>query len=177
MRPTEVLKEEHRAIERALKALEVAAERLDLGQEVPGELLEKILEFVRGFADRCHHHKEEGVLFPYLERKGLPRDLGPIGVMLAEHEMGRGHVKAMAEAVEEARPRDFVAHARAYAALLRDHIAKEDNVLFPMADQMIGSVEAEELMGEFEEAEEELKVSHERYLAILEELESSLGID
>ncbi|MCJ2519997.1 MAG: hemerythrin domain-containing protein, partial [Candidatus Thermoplasmatota archaeon] len=160
MRPTEALKEEHRAIERALKAMEVAAEMLDLGQEVPRELLEKILEFVRGFADRCHHHKEEGVLFPYLERKGLPRDLGPIGVMLAEHEMGRGHVKAMAEAVEEARPRDFVAHARAYAALLRDHIAKEDNVLFPMADQMIGPVEAEELMGEFEEAEEELRGSH-----------------
>ncbi|MEE9601130.1 MAG: hemerythrin domain-containing protein, partial [Thermoplasmata archaeon] len=90
MRPTEALKEEHRAIERALKAMEVAAEMLDLGQEVPRELLEKILEFVRGFADRCHHHKEEGVLFPYLERKGLPRDLGPIGVMLAEHEMGRG---------------------------------------------------------------------------------------
>ncbi len=175
MRPTEVLREEHRVIERGLAAMERAVEKLDLGEDVPKEVLEQIVDFVRGFADRCHHQKEEGILFPYLEGRGMSRDLGPIGVMLAEHDMGRGHVKGMAEAIEGSRPKDFVAHAQGYLALLRDHIIKEDNVLFPMADQLMGPEDAEALMGEFESAEEELGDAHQRYLDVVKGLEDALG--
>ncbi|MFQ5838068.1 MAG: hemerythrin domain-containing protein [Thermoplasmata archaeon] len=176
MRPTEALREEHRVIERALDALEKAAERMESGQEVSQEVLKDIVSFARGFADRCHHHKEEGVLFPYLEERGLPRDLGPIGVMLAEHDEGRAHVKAMSEAIAESRPKEFVAHAQGYIQLLRDHIAKEDDVLFPMAEQMMSGPEAEGLMEEFERAEKELGESHQRYLEIVEDVERALGI-
>ncbi len=176
MKPTDALKEEHRVIERALEALARAAEKLDLGEEVSRDVLEKIVDFVRGFADRCHHQKEEGILFPYLEGKGMSRDLGPIGVMLAEHDVGRDHVKAMSEAIEGGKPKEFTAHAQAYIELLRDHIAKEDNILFPMAEQMMSSAEAESLMQEFEEAEEEMGDAHKRYLGGVEELEDTLGL-
>jgi hemerythrin-like domain-containing protein len=176
MRPTQVLMEEHRVIERALNALEEVANRLDLGGDVSLHVLEGLLDFVRGFADRCHHHKEEDVLFPYLEKRGLPSDEGPLGVMLQEHEVGRRHVAAMVEAVENSRPEEFGAHARAYIELLREHITKEDNVLFPMADQMMAEEDLSELMGSFHHAEEELGSSHEGYLTLLEGVERDLGL-
>ncbi len=177
MKPTDTLREEHRVIERGLTALSKAVERLEMGEEVSREILEKAVDFIRGFADRCHHRKEEDILFPYLEGKGLTRDQGPVGVMLAEHDVGRGHVRGMSEAIENAAPQAFVAHARAYLELLGDHIAKEDDVLFPMADQLMTPVEAEELMSEFEGVEEELEEAHHKYLGIVTELEEYLGIE
>ncbi len=176
MKPTDTLKEEHRVIERGLVALDRAVERLELGEEVPREILEKAVDFIRGFADGCHHQKEEDILFPYLEKKGLTRDQGPVAVMLAEHDVGREHVRGMSEAIEAGAHQAFVAHARAYLELLGDHIAKEDSVLFPMADQMMTTVESEELSGEFEHVEEELEGAHHKYLGIVKELEEHLGI-
>ncbi len=176
MHPTEALREEHRVIERALAALETAVERLEAGRAVPQEVLEGLLDFVRGFADGCHHRKEEGVLFPYLEARGLPRDEGPLGVMLAEHDVGRRHVKAMAEAVEQEETATFVAHARAYMDLLHDHIAKEDNVLFPMAEQLVEPEDAPSLRSQFERAEADLEGDHERYLGLVAEVERALGL-
>lgn len=176
MRPTDTLKEEHRVIERGLVALDRAVEKLEMGEEVPREVLEKAVDFIRGFADGCHHQKEEDILFPYLEKKGLTRDQGPVGVMLAEHDVGREHVRGMSEAIEGSAPQAFVAHARAYLELLGDHIAKEDTVLFPLADQLMTPVEAEEMTGEFEDVEEELGDTHHKYLGIVRELEEYLGI-
>jgi hemerythrin-like domain-containing protein len=168
--------EEHRVIERALDALEEAATRLELGREVSPTILEALLDFVRGFADRCHHHKEEGVLFPYLEERGLPPNEGPVGVMLHEHEVGRSHVSAMAEAIWDSKLEEFAAHARAYVELLREHIVKEDNVLFPMADQLMAEEDAGRLMERFHHTEEELGSSHEGYLRLLEKVERELGL-
>lgn len=176
MKPTDVLMEEHRVIERALDALEEAATRLELGRDVPKEVLESLLDFIRGFADRCHHHKEEGVLFPYLESRGLSSTDGPVGVMLQEHEIGRRHVTAMAGAVDTSRGVEFAAHARAYIQLLREHIDKEDHVLFPMADEVMADEDFEELMSRLHHAEEELGSSHEEYLRLLERIERELGL-
>lgn len=174
MHPTEALREEHRVIERALAALGSAAARLEEGRDVPSGVLEDLLDFVRGFADGCHHQKEEGILFPYLEARGMPRDEGPLGVMLAEHDVGRRHVQAMAEAVEREEPEAFVAHARGYTALLHDHIAKEDHVLFPMAEQLVGPEDVPALRSKFEEAEAELEGRHARYLRLVARVERAL---
>lgn len=171
MRATETLTEEHRVIERGLEALERAAEGLDRGDEVPRAHLEGILGFIQGFADGCHHQKEEGILFPYLEGKGLARQEGPLAVLLEEHDVARGHVRGMREAVEADDSHAFAAHARAYVALLRDHIEKEDQVLFPMAASMTGPAEAEDLWRAFEAMEMEEPGAHGRYLRLLEELE------
>ena len=90
MQATSVLMDEHRIIERMLGDLELASERLASGAPIrPGFFLDAA-EFVKGFADGCHHRKEEGVLFPAMELAGVAREGGPIGVMLAEHEEGGG---------------------------------------------------------------------------------------
>lgn len=177
-KPTEILSDEHRVIERVLDALQ----RLTAVPVNP--LLEqwrKALDFFRHFADQCHHFKEEKVLFPALEEHGIPREGGPIGMMLAEHEEGRGHVRSMIDAVEQvaqgngAASTTLLNHARAYVTLLREHIQKEDDILFRMADEVIPEEEQRRILKDFEnhEAEEMGAGAHEKYLGIAHELEAA----
>ena len=103
MEATELLKKEHRIIERVLASLEVAAGRLSAGEPVAPGIFIMAADFIKGFADGCHHKKEEDVLFPAMQGAGIPREGGPIGVMLAEHEQGRrltGGMRAAAEKLD-----------------------------------------------------------------------------
>jgi len=177
-KPTEILSDEHRVIERVLDALQ----RLTAVPVNPSlEQWRKALEFFRHFADQCHHFKEEKVLFPALEEHGIPREGGPIGMMLAEHEEGRGHVRSMIDAVEQVAQGNGAAstrlldHARAYVTLLREHIQKEDDILFRMADEVIPEDEQRRILKDFEnhEAEEMGAGAHEKYLGIARELEGA----
>lgn len=147
--PTQVLREEHRVILRAVTLLEVAAGRLDAGRALPAGWWEALLEWLRAFADRSHHAKEEAYLFPALAQAGVPAAGGPVAVMLEEHAEGRGLIRLMAESPVERR----AAAARRYVHLLRDHIDKENGVLFPLADAVLDP-EAQRLVARaFEQAE------------------------
>ena len=95
MEATKILNDEHRVIERVLAVLEKAAGSLEADQGVQADFFLSAAEFIKGFADGCHHRKEEGVLFPAMEAAGVPRQGGPIGVMLAEHEEGRRLTREM----------------------------------------------------------------------------------
>jgi hemerythrin-like domain-containing protein len=158
---TSVLRQEHDAILRMLEVTEEVARRLESGQAVPAETLGGLLDFFRLFADRLHHGKEEDLLFPLLEQKGMPREGGPVGVMLSEHEQGRALVRQMAEATtsyasgSEEAGGGWVGAARQYVALLRQHIDKENNVLFVMAENMLSADEQGELARQFEKVQEE----------------------
>jgi hemerythrin-like domain-containing protein len=133
-RATQLLSDEHRVIERVLNVLEELTRNRG---EVPLQTWKKALEFVRGFADQCHHLKEEKLLFPTLEEHGIPSEGGPVGMMLMEHEEGRSYVRSMLAAVEMLEAKNeggreaLLDGARAYVRLLREHIQKEDDVLFP----------------------------------------------
>lgn len=182
MQATKILSEEHRVIERVLKILDEAADKLDSGQAVPAEFFLSAAQFIKGFADGCHHRKEEGVLFPAMEASGIPRQGGPIGVMLAEHEEGRRLTRLMREAAEKTAAGDeneksnVVKHARLYTRLLHQHIAKEDQVLFPLADRMIPASAQSAVEQEFErvEHEETGEGVHEKYLALVDQLEQEM---
>lgn len=177
---TEALKHDHRVIEKVLAVLEGLIAR---SGEAPVEIWRKAIDFIRGFADQCHHLKEEKLLFPALEKRGIPLEGGPIGVMLMEHEEGRAYVRAMADAVARwnedpgAAKRALVENARPYLRLLREHIAKEDQILFTMADDVLGAEEQKRLLSEFEEheAREIGPGVHEKFLQIAHELEGYSG--
>jgi hemerythrin-like domain-containing protein len=179
MKATEILKQEHRIIERMLTSLEQAADRLEQGGSVNPQFFVVAADFAAEFADGCHHRKEENVLFQAMIERGMPRDVGPIAVMLAEHEQGRAYTQAMRvgagrlQAGEPDARLQLILNARGYVALLRQHITKEDTILFRMADQAIPAADQERLAEEFEriEREEVGPGSHQEYLAVVEALE------
>jgi hemerythrin-like domain-containing protein len=178
MKATQILMEEHRVIEQVLNTLERAAHFLGEGAAVRPGLFLDAADFIRGFADGCHHKKEEGVLFQSMIAHGVPVEQGPIGVMLADHELGRQYTRQMRLAAERlqagdaAARQEVVANALAYVQLLRGHILKEDCILFPMADQAIPLSEQEGVADGFEKVEHEETGEgvHEKYLALAQAL-------
>jgi hemerythrin-like domain-containing protein len=178
MRPTEILSSEHRVIEQVLACLETLADRCTAGGTLDREAARQALDFFQTFADACHHGKEEDHLFPLLEARGLPREGGPTGVMRWEHELGRRHLRAMSAAVEAEDPQRFADHARAYAHLLREHILKEDECLFRMADHFLTDWDRQTLLDAFAHVED-CKMhagTHEKYLQIADALADRLGV-
>jgi len=183
LKATETLITEHRAIERMLAVLETAARRLDAGERPRPDLFREAVDFVRNFADRCHHGKEEDNLFPRMEARGIPRNGGPLGMMLWEHDQGRAHVGAIAGAIDAYESGDQAAalviaeNARGYVELLQEHIMKEDNVLFPMADSVLSPDDQQELATRFEQIETKVMGPgvHERYHQLLDDLEQEVG--
>ena len=179
MKPTDILKEEHKVIRRMLEILSKLTDGLEKGSEFNTEHGEKIVDFIRTFADKCHHKKEEDLLFVAMENSGIPREGGPIGVMLMEHDRGRSYVKGMDEAIKSYKNNDkdaikkFIENANGYVSLLDEHIYKEDNILYMMADMHLGTEEQEELLKEFERVEKEIigEGVHEKYLKLVEQLE------
>ena len=171
MKATDELKYEHRVIEVVLTGLEEVVRDSETAGKVDREQADKALEILRNFADKCHHSKEEKYLFKTLEKRGVAREQGPIGVMLMEHDHGRGHIRAMVEALpgaaagEGTELKAFQQNARAYIELLRQHIQKEDTVLFAMADQVCSPEDDEQLTAAFEsiERDEMGEGTHEKY--------------
>ncbi len=139
----ETLMSEHRLIERAIDALVAFADEALRKSTDDKEELVRFVTFIREFADACHHGKEEEILFAAMVEAGFPRHAGPVGVMLMEHEQGRSYVRALSELATQAgawsvEDRQRLADAAyGYAQLLRDHIHKEDAVLYPMAEQRL----------------------------------------
>jgi hemerythrin-like domain-containing protein len=174
---TQELTNEHGAVLAGLKILGQVTSAIAEGDKQAAEDLEQLLDFFRGFVDRCHHGKEEDVLFPELERRGVRREGGPIGVLLTEHEIGREHVRSLAGGLERLRRGDedaaaaIGASAGAYRELLREHIRKEKDVLFPMADQLL-SEEVAAIAERYEEIERERvgEGKHDVYHAMLQTL-------
>jgi hemerythrin-like domain-containing protein len=144
--PMDTLREEHVIILRALDALESAARRLGAGDTLPDGWWRDMIEWLRAFADLSHHAKEERGLFPAMERAGLPSKGGPVGVMLEEHTEGRDLIQAM----ESGDPAWRSMQALRYVRLLRDHIDKENGVLFLIADSVLDDTALRAVGREFE---------------------------
>ena len=184
MRPTEVLMQEHRVIEVVLDCLEKMAEQSAAGVALDTASAKQAVDFFRTFADGCHHHKEEDCLFPLLESKGFSREQGPTGVMLAEHETGRHQVRGMATAIDALVAGDsmaqeqFVEHARSFIPLLREHIQKEDQCLFQMADKALSQDDQQQLLNSFDHVEHDDlgPGTHQKYLHVAKQLAERYGV-
>jgi hemerythrin-like domain-containing protein len=184
MLATDELKQEHRVIERMLTVIETAADKQRTGGDLPRDFFPRIVDFVRNFADRCHHGKEEENLFVAMEGHGIPGQDGPIGVMLVEHDRGRAYIREVDLASkliasgDASAMKTAVRNAVGYSGLLRDHIYKEDNILYQMADQVLTPAEQEALLKKFEEVEMERigPGKHAEYVKLVEDLEREVGV-
>jgi hemerythrin-like domain-containing protein len=119
----------------------------------------------------------ETLLFKRMTERGFPVQSGPIAVMLSEHEAGRAFIRGIADGAaklgtDPAAARQIVENARGYIDLLRAHIDKENNVLFPMADRALGPEDQAYLAKEFErfEVAETGAGVHEAMIQLLGEL-------
>lgn len=179
----DILMHEHRLIEQVLGALVATAQEARAGREVSRQRVAELVEFFSGFADRCHHGKEENLLFKRMVERGFSADAGPVGVMLYEHRQGREHVGALAAIghgdgpLSPAERESFVSHALAYASFLSQHIAKEDQMLYPMALEALSEQDLEELARAYAAFEENVMGAgeHERLHAVADRIVATAG--
>ncbi len=135
MTPIEKLMDEHQKILQTLRALE----NYIVHRPNEKDDLTRFVDVIRGYADAYHHGKEEDLLFQAMEAAGFPKHQGPLACMLSEHTEGRRLVGILAQPLGSPEPLTDASWgpvqeaAVGYTSLLRDHIAKEDQVLYPMA--------------------------------------------
>jgi hemerythrin-like domain-containing protein len=164
------LRHEHEVILQALGVLERAADVLAAGQPLSESTLADLVQFLRTFADRCHHGKEEDQLFPAMRGKGMGATLA---VFLEEHEEGRGYLRTLASG---ASPAERAAAARRYVGMLREHIERENEVLFPLADGLFSAEEHGALARAYEDVELDVVGAggHEELLTTLARLDAAV---
>lgn len=129
-KPTEILSEEHQNILKVIDALLKECDVLESGKDLDRDFFEKAIDFIRNYADKFHHAKEEDILFVELNRNEEQMPCNPVEQMLYEHDLGRNFVKGFKEGVEEDNKAKIIENTRGYAYLLQDHINKEDNILY-----------------------------------------------
>jgi hemerythrin-like domain-containing protein len=155
-RAIEILMGEHRLIEQVLGSLETYVVGIGDGLTPQRRTLADYATFFRGFADACHHGKEEDLLFRRMVERGFPRETGPLAVMLHEHVLGRARVATLRELGEVEGPLGAVEvqltveSSQAFIDLLRAHILKEDGILYPMAERLLAGPEMDALETDFD---------------------------
>lgn len=183
MRPTRILCEEHRAIGAVLDCLEKLADDAATAGRLECGSAGEVLEFVRDFAARCHHGKEEQILFPFLERRGCVPDAGPAALLKEEHAVEDSLVRALedahaaAGAGDPAAPASFVRAARAYLWTFREHMLREEACLFPLADERLRPEDEKEILADFARADARTlgPGARERYLMAAGRLSARIG--
>lgn len=179
-KPIDMLTNEHKYILKVVHALSVVDEDLTEGKQVDVNLMQKIVRFMRDFADKCHHAKEEAVLFPAMENKGVPKTGCPLAALRAEHDKGRKLVTTLKEAAEAyaaGSPEAVEEISNAIGGIRQlypNHIWKEDEMVFPMAQRLFTQDELKKLKTDFDKAESEFGQDHDQYIAFANEMESLL---
>jgi hemerythrin-like domain-containing protein len=183
MQPIKDLKMEHEAVRLTLRILDKICRRIEKSEEISDlRHIDQLLEFFKVFVDKCHHGKEEELLFPALENVGVSREGGPIGVLLHEHQQGREFVRSMNATLSHYTQGDrkaaaeFVKTARSYINLLDQHIDKENGVLFPLAEKHLSAQEQAKLWEGFEmiEAQKIGAGKHEEFHIMIDQLEKEI---
>ncbi len=172
--PTQVLMDEHRAIEGVLDCLARMIDQVQATGRTDWDAARQAIRFFREFADQCHHHKEEDLLFPALERCGFSPEEGPTAIMRNEHQLGRRWIQSMQQALDQIEAGNpeaatmFRDAAVGYLYLLREHIQKEDHCLFPMARKALPAEEQAQLAEKFQTCPQ--AQAHEELLQIASRL-------
>ena len=184
MKAIDILHTEHRMIERLLSALETGAWMISVDEPLQPEFFTQTTDFIIGFADCCHHKKEEGVLFKAMSESGDEQGNSMVAAMLHEHELARSYTHALCQAADRMENgdqnavADVVYHSRHYAALLRNHIAMEDKFVFPLSSQIVPPEQQDEInrMIEKYSQEESANGNKQKFLALIEKLEGQTFI-
>jgi hemerythrin-like domain-containing protein len=163
---------EHRLIEGMIAVIQRRLDRAAQAQSIDPSFVDTAVDFIRVYADRTHHGKEEDILFRTLQQKGLSDEHRRImNELVEEHALGRETTKALVEANMRYRKKDIGALAevtdrlRTLVGFYPKHIKKEDAVFFPAAVAYLTEQEDQAMLAEFWEFDR--KMIHEKYKAIV----------
>jgi|SRR3989344_516384 len=133
-----ILSREHENILKVIDALELEIEQLK-NKDIDTIFFKKVIDFIRNYVDKFHHAKEEDILFKEFNKCAEEGCIhcNPVEQMLFEHDEGRKSVKMMELGMDEREKNKLIEGARNYIQLIREHIYKEDNILYPMADEAL----------------------------------------
>lgn len=142
--------------------------------------VEQIVDFIKNFADKYHHLKEEDILFMEMGKYGMRRESGPIAVMLSEHNQGRNYIKQTEEGIAQWKSgnqqalNDIAENLLNYCALLTNHIDKENRVLYPMAERILPKTVLDTMSVDFETTNNTTinQKDTDKYLKLVEQLSS-----
>lgn len=179
--PIDMLSHEHIHILKVVNALGVMADRLRQGEHVEPALFLQSVHFMREFADKCHHAKEEAVLFPAMEARGVPASGCPLAALRSEHVKGRKLVGELEQAAhglaagEQHAVSAITDAVNAIGTLYPDHIWKEDEMVFPMTARLFSERDLSDIRRRFDEAEAEFGHDHQSWVAFADTLETRFG--
>jgi len=176
------LRRDHELIEKVIKAMESTIQLLSDGKQIPESILLPVIDFTKNFTDVCHHSKEEKSLFPALEQAGLPSNMGPIAMMLIDHqrsrEIGTQMEKSAQEYLSSGNSEKLVNDMQQYVEHITEHLWKENNRLFMMAEARLQYV-SEKVDKELNEIEKsklvELGKTREHYEQLAENLTKNVS--
>lgn len=179
---TSSLRRDHELIEKVIKAMDVSIKLLIDGKHIPDSILLPVIDFSKNFVDVCHHSKEENSLFPALEQAGMPRNMGPIAMMLIDHERSREIAKAMEDSAKNylssGDSTKLISDMQLYVEHITEHLWKENNRLFMMAEARLQYV-SKKIDNELNEIEKskliQLGKTREEYEKLVEKLTSDIS--
>lgn len=166
--PIKGLVDEHGYIKKLLKMMPKVVEQLDISSDADKTLVKQIVNFIRQYADKYHHAKEEDILFEYFDK-----DLDILQVMYADHDTARGHVKAVLAGLRTGDEQAVKTRLLAYMELLKEHIKKEDEVLYPWLDKNLSESQLKELAARFKQVDRDMEPLAEKHRNFLQRLEST----
>ena len=181
MMPIGPLMIEHRLIERMIALMREELARMEREKTVNGLFIETAVDFIRTYADRCHHGKEEDILFRELGKKKMPAEYARImGELIEEHKLGRETTRRLVEGNaayhagrKEEGHRTVVECLRLLVDFYPKHIAKEDRSFFLPVMRLFSREEQEAMLQEEYDFDREL--IHERYRGVVEAHEKRPG--
>jgi uncharacterized protein len=174
----DTLLNDHQLIEKGLNLLEKQVEK---GEKLDTNITKAVLEFLWDFGEKCHNMREEKIYFPLLIDRGIP-PMGPIMVMLKEHEIEREDIailKDMITQFEDTKilPENFKSTAMDYLNLTKEHIWKENDILYPMGKRVIQPEDEAYLEVEFLKIEKNSvgEGGYNRFFILVNTLEKQAG--
>ena len=179
---TASLRRDHDLIEKVIKSMETTIQLLTNGKQIPESILLPVIDFTKNFTDVCHHSKEEKSLFPALEQAGLPSNMGPVAMMLMDHQRSREIGTEMEESAKKylssGDSTKLINDMHLYVEHITEHLWKENNKLFMMAEARLQYV-SEKVDKELKEIEElklkDLGKSREHYEELAENLSKNVS--
>ena len=173
MMPVGFLMKEHRLIERMIKLIRLMLQDIDKGKRFDPPFIDVAADFMRTYADRCHHGKEEDILFSALEKKKMSEEHRRImDRLIEEHKLSRSTLKKLVQAKDKyvcgdkGALKEVSAHLKTIVELYPQHIENEDKHFFIPCMTYFAPEEKSKMIGQMREFD--MKMIHEKYASVLE---------